>query len=1020
MRLSEISIKRPVLATVMSVLIVIFGVIGFFFLGVRDYPSVDPPVITVSTSYPGANSDVIISQITEPLEQAVNGIDGIKAITSTSSDGRSTITVEFNLEVDLESAANDVRDKVSGAQRNLPPDADPPIVSKADANAQPILSLTVQSTQRSLLELSEIGNNLFKERFQTIPGVSSVSIWGEKKYSMKLMMDPAKLAGLGVTPVDVRNALLSANVELPSGRIDGNNTELTIRTVGRIETVEEFNNLIIRENNGVIIRFKDIGSAEMRPENERSLLRGNGAIPMIGIAVTPQPGANYIAIGDEFFKRLENIKKDLPSDLQLGMALDTTKGIKQAISEVEETILIAFGLVVLVIFLFLRNWRSTLIPVVAIPISLISAFFIMYMAGFSINILTLLGIVLATGLVVDDAIVVLENIYQKIEQGMSPREAAFKGSEEIFFAIVSTTVTLVAVFLPIMFLEGLTGRLFREFGVVVAGAVLVSAFVSLTLTPMMSAKLLKHGDNQGAFYRVTERFFVGMTNLYGIGLAGFFKIRWVAVLIMLLSTWSIYYLGKGLPTELAPMEDKGRLSVNATAPEGASFDFMNGFLTKLIEDVEAIPEKDAILSVTAPGFGASQASNTGFVRISLVEAADRTRSQMQIADELAQTVKKYTDARVFVNQEQTIGDRRGGLPVQFVIMAPNFEMLKKAIPPFLEKARQNDAFQAVDINLKFNKPELKIEIDRNRAQVLGVSVMDIAQTLQLYFAEQRLGFFIKDGKQYQVIGLAQKENRNEPSDLKSIYVRSNKGEMIQLDNLITMSEQSNPPQLYRFNRYVSATISAGTSPGISLGQGIQAMRDIAGEVLDDNYSTDLSGPSKEFEESSSTLLFAFILALLLVYLILAAQFESFIDPLIIMFTVPLALAGAILALWYTDSTLNIFSQIGIIVLIGIVTKNGILIVEFANQRKEEGLKSLEAVKDAAISRLRPILMTSLATVLGALPIALALGAASVSRVSMGIAIIGGLMFSLVLTLFVIPALYTYLSRNKTVYEDGTH
>ena len=1020
MRLSEVSIKRPVLATVMSVLIVLFGIIGFFYLGVRDYPSVDPPVITVSTNYPGANSDVIISQITEPLEQAVNGIDGIKAITSTSSDGRSTITVEFNLEVDLESAANDVRDKVSGALRNLPPDASPPIVSKADANAQPILSLTVQSTQRSLLELSEIGNNLFKERFQTIPGVSSVSIWGEKKYSMKLIMDPAKLAGLGITPVDVRNALTSANVELPSGRIDGDNTELTIRTVGRIETVDEFNNLIIRENNGVIIRFKDIGIAEMRPENERSLLRGNGAIPMIGIAVTPQPGANYIAIADEFFKRLENIKRDLPSDLELGMALDTTKGIKQAISEVEETILIAFGLVVLVIFLFLRNWRSTLIPVLAIPISLISAFFIMYMAGFSINILTLLGIVLATGLVVDDAIVVLENIYQKIEQGMSPREASFKGSEEIFFAIVSTTVTLVAVFLPIMFLQGLTGRLFREFGVVVAGAVLVSAFVSLTLTPMMSANLLKHGDNQGSFYRFTERFFVGMTNLYGKGLAWFFKIRWVAVLIMLLSSWSIYNLGKELPTELAPMEDKGRLSVNATAPEGASFDFMNSFLTKLIDDVEAIPEKDAILSVTAPGFGASQASNTGFVRISLVEAENRTKSQMQIADELSQTVKKYTDARVFVSQEQTIGDRRGGLPVQFVIMAPNFEMLKKVIPPFLEKARQNEAFQAVDINLKFNKPELKIDIDRNRAQVLGISVMDIAQTLQLYFAEQRLGFFIKDGKQYQVIGLANKENRNEPTDLKSIYVRSNKGEMIQLDNLITMSEQSNPPQLYRFNRYVSATVSAGTSQGVSLGQGIQAMRDIAGEILDDNYSTDLSGPSKEFEESSSTLLFAFILALLLVYLILAAQFESFIDPLIIMFTVPLALAGAILALWYTDSTLNIFSQIGIIVLIGIVTKNGILIVEFANQRKEEGLKSLEAVKEAAISRLRPILMTSLATVLGALPIALALGAASVSRVSMGIAIIGGLIFSLLLTLFVIPALYTYLSRNKTVYEDGAH
>lgn len=1016
MSLSEISIKRPVLATVMSIVIVLFGIIGFFYLGIRDYPSVDPPVITVSTTYTGANSDVIISQITEPLEESINGIDGIKAITSNSSDGRSTITVEFDLDVDLETAANDVRDRVSRAQRNLPVDANPPIVSKSDATAQPILSLTVQSDQRTLLELSEIGNNLFKERFQTIPGVSSVSIWGEKRYSMKLVMDPSRMAAHGITPVDVRNALSNANVELPSGRLEGKDTELTIRTVGRIETVDEFNNLIIRENNGSVIRFKDVGTAEMRPENERSLLRGNGAIPMIGVAVTPQPGANYVAIADEFFKRLENIKKELPGDLKLGLALDTTKGIKNAIVEVEETIFIAFGLVVLVIFLFLRNWRSTLIPVVAIPISLISAFFIMYLAGFSINILTLLGIVLATGLVVDDAIVVLENIYQKIEQGMSPREAAFKGSEEIFFAIVSTTITLVAVFLPIMFLQGLTGRLFREFGVVVAGAVFVSAFVSLTLTPMMSSRLLRAGDHERGFYKWSEGFFVGMTNMYSKGLNWFFRIRWVAIIIMIISFWMMYQLGKSLPSELAPMEDKSRLSVNATAPEGTSFEFMNDFLTKVIKDVEQIPEKESILSVTAPGFGASQASNTGFVRISLVEPDQRTKSQMEIADELSKTIKKYSEARVFVNQEQTIGDRRGGLPVQFVIMAPNFELLKKVIPTFLEKARASEKFQAVDINLKFNKPELKIDIDRNRAQALGVSVMDIAQTLQLYYAEQRLGFFIKNGKQYQVIGMANKESANEPFDLKGIYVRSNKGQLVQLDNLITMSEQSNPPQLYRFNRYVSATVSAGTSNGVSLGQGIDAMKDIAKEVLTDQYTTDLSGPSKEFEESSSTLLFAFILALLLVYLILAAQFESFKDPLIIMLTVPLALAGAILALWYTDSTLNIFSQIGIIVLIGIVTKNGILIVEFANQRKEDGLNTVNAVKEAAISRLRPILMTSLATVLGALPIAMAFGAASLSRVSMGIAIIGGLMFSLILTLFVIPALYTYMSGHTKPQE----
>ncbi len=1017
MSLSSISIKRPVLATVMSLIIIIFGIIGFFYLGVRDYPSVDAPVITVSTTYTGANSDVIISQITEPLEESINGIDGIKAITSTSSDGRSTITVEFDLSVDLETAANDVRDKVSRAQRNLPPDADPPIVSKSDANAQPILSMTVQSKERTLLELSEIGNNIFKERFQTIPGVSSVNIWGEKKYSMKLIMDPVKMVAKNVTPVDIRSAFLAANVELPSGRIEGESTELTIRTLGRLETEDDFNNLIVKNVNGTIIRFKDIGQAELRPENERSLLRGNGAIPMIGIAVTPQPGANYIAIADEFYRRLANIKKELPPDLQLGMALDMTTGIKKAILEVEETILIAFILVVLVIFLFLRNWRSTLIPVVAIPISLISGFFIMYIAGYSINILTLLGIVLATGLVVDDAIVVLENIYQKIEEGMSPYQAAFKGSEEIFFAIISTTVTLVAVFLPIMFLQGITGKLFREFGVVVAGTILVSAFVSLTLTPTMSARLLKPGDNERGLYKWTEGFFVGMTNLYHKGLNAFFKVRWVAVIIMIISISLIYILGKGLPSELAPMEDKGRLSIIATAPEGTSFNYMNNFLTGVIQDAEALPETESILSVTAPGFGASQSSNNGFVRISLVDPELRNRTQMEIANDLSKTVKKYSEARVFVTQEQTIGDRRGGLPVQFVIMAPNFDKLKEVIPAFLEKARASDKFQAVDIDLKFNKPELRIDIDRNRAEALGVSVMDIAQTLQLYFAEQRLGYFIKNGKQYQVIGLSQKFNRDDPSDIKNIYVRNKNGELIQMDNVVTLAEQSNPPQLYRFNRYVSATISAGMMSGYSLGHGIEEMRVIAKETLSDEFSTDLSGPSKDFEDSSSTLIFAFLLALLLVYLILSAQFESFIDPLIIMFTVPLALAGAVIALWWTNSTLNIFSEIGIIVLVGIVTKNGILIVEFANQRREAGVAKIQAVKEAALSRLRPILMTSLATALGVLPIALALGAASVSRVSMGIAIIGGLMFSLILTLFVIPALYTYMSQERHVIQE---
>lgn len=1017
MNISSLSINRPVLATVFSIVILLFGVIGFTTLGVREYPSVDPPVVTVQTNYTGANADIIESQITEPLEESINGIAGIKSLTSVSSDGRSTITVEFDLEVDLEAAANDVRDRVSRSLRNLPPDADPPIVAKADANSDPILSITVQSDTRSLLELSEIGNNVFKERLQTIPGISEIRIWGEKRYAMRLLMDPDKLAAYQLAPLDVRNALTRQNVELPSGRIEGYGTELTVRTLGRLRTSDEFNDMIIKETEGSIVRFGDIGRAVLAPENERTILKGNGGIPMIGVALTPQPGANYIAIADEAYKRINQIKAELPKDIKLGVALDTTVNIRKSITEVEETILIAFGLVVLVIFVFLRDWRTTLIPVLAIPISLIGTFFIMYISGFSINILTLLGIVLATGLVVDDAIVVLENIYSKIESGMDPKEAGHKGSQEIIFAIISTTVTLAAVFLPIIFLQGITGRLFREFGVVVAGSVIISAFISLTLTPMMSARFLKKKQKVSKFYRVTERFFENMTNGYNRSLQVFMRYRWVAIVIMVVSLGIIMGIGSGLPSELAPLEDKSRLNITATAPEGTSFELMSSYIDKLIGLVDTMDVKESILSVTAPGFGAAQSANTGFVRVTLVDPTKRDITQQQLADKLGGIARQYNFARTFVVQEQTIGGGRGaGLPVQYVLQAPNFEKLKEVIPKFMDKAQADPSFQVVDLNLKFNKPELSIEIDRERARILGVSILDIAETLQLYYSGQRFGYFIKDGKQYQVIGQADRSNRDEPVDLSSIYVKNDQGALIKLDNVVKLSDQSSPPQLYRYNRYVSATVSASPAPGVTLGQGIEAMDKIADQVLDDSFSTSLAGTSKEFAESSSSLLFAFLLALVLIYLILSAQFESFTDPLIIMFTVPLALAGAVLSLWLFGQTLNIFSQIGIIVLIGIVTKNGILIVEFANQRKEDGLSVKDAVVDAATQRLRPILMTSLATVLGALPIALALGAASKSRMPIGISIIGGLMFSLVLTLYVIPALYSYISRKAKPHE----
>jgi multidrug efflux pump len=1020
MSLSSTSIRRPVLAIVMSIVIVVFGIIGYTYLGVREFPSVDPPVITVSTTYIGANADVIESQITEPLEESINGIAGIKSLTSVSRDGRSTITVEFEIDVDLEAAANDVRDRVSRSLTFLPPDIDIPIVAKADADATPIVFLGVQSNTRNLLEITEMANNVFKERLQTIPGVSSVQIWGEKKYSMRLWLDPSKLAAFDLSAVDVRNALNRENIELPSGRIEGDNTELSIRTVGRLSTEDEFNDLIIKEDEGGIVRLKDLGYAELGAENERSILKWNG-IPMVGVVLIAQAGANNIAITDEFYKRLDILKKTLPADISTVIGFDVTTYIKESISEVEQTIIIAFALVVLIIFLFLRDWRTTIIPVIAIPISLIGAFFIMYIADFSINVLTLLGIVLAIGIVVDDAIVVLENIYVKIENKMDPTEAAKKGSAEIFFAVVSTTVALASVFMPVIFLQGLTGRLFREFGVVIAGSVLISAFVALTLTPMLSSKILKRREHHNWFYNLTEPFFVKMNSSYKRQLTFFMERRWLTFPGIAATIILIWILFANIPSELAPLEDRSRMNVNATAPEGATFEYMDHYMDQIIQVMkDSIPESAGIFSVTSPGFGASSSVNSGFAGAILKNPDERKRSQQQIADDIVPVIGKFSGARTFVTQQQTIGGgRRGGLPVQFVIQAPNFEKLEEFLPKFFNAANDDPTFTVVDVNLKFNKPELKLSIDRQKALTLGVSTADIAQTIQAAFSGQRFGFFIKDGKQYQVIGQFSRENRDAPIDLKSTYVKNNRGELIQLDNVVYTEEQSAPPQLYRFNRYVSATVSAGLAPGKTLGDGIDAMYNIADKVLDESFATALDGPSKDFKESSSSLLFAFILALGLIYLVLAAQFESFRDPFIILFTVPLALAGALISIWYFDQTLNIFSQIGIIMLIGLVTKNGILIVEFANQRKAAGLERTEAVISAAISRLRPILMTSLSTVLGILPIALALGAGSESRVSMGIAVVGGLIFSTFLTLFVVPAMYSYLSRKTTTVSNIT-
>ncbi|MDD4696568.1 MAG: efflux RND transporter permease subunit [Fermentimonas sp.] len=1012
MNLSELSIKRPVLATVMVLIIIIFGIIGYTSLPVREYPNVDNPIITVQVSYPGANAEVIENQITEPLEQNINGIPGIRSLISRSSQGSSRITVEFELSVDMETAANDVRDKVSIAQRYLPRDADPPTVSKADADSDPIMQITVQSPTRSLLELSEIADLTVKERLQTISNVSAVEIWGEYRYAMRLWLDPIRMASYNITPMDVKNALDRENIELPAGSIEGDHIEQSIRTMGLMETPEDFNNLILIEDNFRIVRFRDVGFAELDAANRQNILRRNG-VPMVSAVIIPQPGANHISIADEVRVRMEQMQKDLPEDVKLDVAFDNTKFIRASISEVQTTVIVAFLLVVFIIFVFLRNWRITLIPALVIPISLIGIFFVMYLAGFSINVLSMLAIVLAVGLVVDDAIVVTENIFQKVENGMDPEEASIAGSKEIFFAVISTTITLVAIFFPIVFLEGMTGRLFREFSIVISGAVIISSFVALSFVPMLSSKLLKRGHKRSKFYDKTEVFFEGMNRFYSKALSSFLGRKWLAFPIIALSGILIAVLWSTIPEEMAPLEDRSQIIIRSSAPEGATFEFIRDYTDRISAIADSVvPEKESNITMTRGGWS--------MVRMVLPDMNQRDRSQMEIANELTEAVRNENAARAFVQQQSTFGGRRSGMPIQYVLQAPNIEKLEEFIPPFLERMNASPYFRMSDVDLKFTKPETRIIIDRDKAAMLGVSTRDIGQTLQYALSGQRMGYFYMNGKQYQILGEINRQQRNTPVDLRTIYIKNNVGQMIQMDNLVKLEESVAPPQLYRYNRFNSATISAGLAPGYALGEGLEEMDRIAADVLDDSFRTALEGESRNFRESSSSLLFAFALAILLIFLVMAAQFESFKDPFVIMFTVPLALFGALLFMWIFGITLNIYSQIGIIMLVGLVAKNGILIVEFANQRQNAGLNKHKAIVEASAQRLRPILMTSISTVLGLLPLALATGEGANGRIAMGTAVIGGLLISTLLTLFLIPAIYVYLStdRNKLVTSEN--
>ena len=1019
MSLPELSLNRPVFAMVMSIIIVLFGIIGFTFLGVREYPAIDPPVISVRTNYTGANPEIIESQITEPIEKSLNSIEGIRTISSNSALGASSITVEFNLDANLEQAANDVRDKVAQAQRQLPQDIDsPPVVTKADANSEPILFMNVQSTTRNPMQLSDYAENVLQERFQTIPGISQVNIYGLKRQAMRLWIDPIKLSAYKLTTQDIQAALNAQNVELPGGKVYGNTTELTVKAVGRLKTEDDFNNLIIRQTSNQIVRMKDVGNAIIGAENEETISKQNGAVGVI-LALIPQPGANYVKIADEFNKRFDQVKGDLPDDIIASVGLDRTRFIRRAIEEVGETLIISFVLVVLVIYFFFRDWLIAFRPLIDIPVSLIGAFFIMYLADFSINVLTLLGIVLATGLVVDDGIVVTENIYKKIEDGMDVNKAAREGANEIFFAVIATSITLAVVFLPIIFLQGFVGRLFREFGIVVAGAVLISAFVSLTLTPVLSVKLTSKKHGRSWFYQKTEPFFNWMDTTYRSSLNSFMNRRWYALVMIGACMLLIFGIGSFLKSELAPLEDRSRTRVVITSPEGTSYEPQAAVTDRVMNFVlDSIPESKLAFSVVAPGFTGAGAVNSSFVIVNMFEPDERKRSQQTIVDYLNKNLKNFNEAKMFATQDQTIQvGRGGGLPVQFVVQNLNFEKLREKLPTFLEEVQKDPTFENSDVDLKFNKPEINISIDREKATNLGISVQDVAQTLQLALSNRRLAYFLKDGKQYQVIGQVDRADRDAPVDLASLYVRSNQGQLIQLDNLVKFQEVSSPPQVYHYNRFKSATVSAGLAPGKTVGDGVAAMQAIANRVLDQSFQTALSGPSRDYAESSGNTLFAFGLALILVYLILAAQFDSFIDPLIIMITVPLALAGAVFSLWMFNQTLNIFSQIGIIMLVGLVTKNGILIVEFANEQRLTGKNKFEAAAESAALRLRPILMTTLVAAFGALPLALALGSASKSRVPLGIVIVGGLLFSLILTLYVVPVIYTYMTRRKDIKPE---
>src|SRR5829696_7554993 len=971
MKISDMSIRRPVLASMISLALVLFGVIGYTQLAVREFPDVDAPIVSVTTVLPGANPQVVESAVTDILEEELSTVEGLRTLTSSSGEGVSNITLEFHLERGVEAAAQDTRDKVARIRERLPEDVEEPVVAKQDADAQPFFWLALSGGNYDLLQLSDIGDRLVKSRLQTLPGVGQARIFGERRFSMRVWLSASELSARGLTVQDVQQAIRTRNVEVPAGRIESERREFTVRSLGELKTPEEFGNLVVSNTSGILVKLKDLGRVELGAEDERSTLRFKGT-PAVAIGVIRQSKANLISVADKIRGELPRIQASLPPGVKIGTAFDESIFVKRSIQEAEETLGIAAVLVVIIIFVFLRNLRATIIPGLAIPTSIVATFAIMYFLGFSINNFTLLALTLAIGIVVDDAIIVLENAYRHQEElKESPQEAAINGTREIAFAVIATTISLVAVFTPLAFLKGSTGRLFNEFGIAVAGSVVISGFVALTLTPMLCAKILRVPQRHGALYRVLESGFNALASGYSRTLRTAVRFRWGVVAGVVLLTLGAVVVFRTLKREFVPPEDKGWFFSIIIAPEGSSLAYTDGYQRQAEAVLSKTKDVESFFSVVNIGEGQG-----GYFAIPGVMA--------------------------FANNPPAFGF---GNPVQFVMQNPDFDLLVKGNDTLLARARQVKGLINVDSDLRVNKPELTVNFDRDRAEDLGVPVGDVATTLQVLLGGNRTSTFTRNNKQYDVIVQLDPRARATPSDMTGLYIRGRDGELVKLEALATVREGVGPRELNHFDRVRSATLTASLAPNFTLGEALDSLNRIAREVLPKGSSTALAGESRELEESGSALYFAFLLALVVVFMVLASQFESLIHPFTVLLAVPLAVTGALFTLKLAGATLNLYSQIGMILLIGLVTKNSILLVEYINQLKERGLPTAEAALEAGRIRFRPILMTSVSTVMGAVPIAFGFGAGSISRRPLGYAIVGGVLFSTLLTLYVVPAVY---------------